>query len=99
MGKPRDFVIAPNPDAARPRLSRLFAGAPVVEFHQIGQMLALPATGRDAPFAPTIDPIGKSHLQDSFLGLIGDLHNTEWERMKIQKQSSVTNKAAAWHMS
>ncbi len=40
--KPGDFIITPDPDASRLRLPWRPADAPVVEFHQIRQVFALP---------------------------------------------------------
>src|SRR3954452_1852559 len=79
-GEPRDFVPAPN-ERGLARLAGI-ASAEVIELHQVRQVLARPTAGRDATLALVEDGIGITNLEDSFVRLIGDLDNPQWEGME-----------------
>src|SRR5205814_2435245 len=63
LREPGDLVVAPDPDATGFCLPGLTTGAEVVDLHQIGKMIALPAAERDPAFAPAVDAVGKSNFQ------------------------------------
>lgn len=71
--EPADFVITPNPVAALSRFSWMSAGAPVIEFHQIRKVLALPAAVCSTSFAAEEDAIEIANLQHSLLRMLWDL--------------------------
>src|SRR5437588_741638 len=77
------------------RLARLPADSPVVELHQIRQVLALPAAECKTALAPGVDAVGESYLQNRFFRPVGNLHDPQRERMEIQEQPSVPDQAAA----
>src|SRR5512133_2501470 len=79
VSEPGNFVIAPNPNAAGAGLARLFADAPVVDLHQVRQVVAFPAAKSRAPFAPPVDAVGKTFLENRFLRLVGNLHDAQRE--------------------
>src|SRR5262249_17629198 len=93
--EPGDLVIAPDPDATRLRLPRLLADAPVVQLHQVGQVVALPAAWRQAALAPAVDAVGEAYLQGRFLRLVGNLLDPQREGVEVQQQLAFPPQAAA----
>jgi len=62
MRKPGDFVITPDPIeiAFRIWLTRMLADTIIIEFDQIGQMVAFPTAESDTAFAFVINAVGKT---------------------------------------
>jgi hypothetical protein len=93
VGKPGDFVIAPDPDSSRFGLAGGFADAPIIEFDQIRQVLAPLAVGSHPAFASAINAIGKACLQCRFLRMLGILHNPQGKGMEIKEQMALPQQA------
>jgi len=70
MGKPGDFVVSPAPNVARASLAGSFADAPIIEFSQERQVIAVSTAGSPVAFAAVVDSIRETHLQDGFLGIL-----------------------------
>ena len=95
VSEPADFVVAPNPDAAQAGSAGLLAGAPVVDFDQVRELVAGPAAGGDAAFAAAINAVGESDFQDGMLRLVGEFHDAERKGMEIHEEPAVADEAAA----
>src|SRR4051812_45702090 len=61
-------------------------------------MITSPATGGDAPFAATIEPIGKAQLEDGFFRLIRYFFDPERKSVKIKQETVASHQSASRNM-
>src|SRR5271168_3479649 len=101
MRKPSDFVVAPDPVKFTLLVwpSRMPADTVVIEFHQIGKMLTLPAAECDPTLAVSINTVGKSQFQNGFLWPVRNLHDTQRECVEIQYWPALMHQSAGRNMS
>src|SRR5207244_6947940 len=83
------LVVAPDPDAAGLRLAGLAAHAPVVDLHQIRQVVARPAAGRNAALASAVDTIGEADLQNRLLRLVRRLHDSDRKSTRLNSSHQI----------
>src|SRR5512139_688132 len=74
------------------------ANAVIVQLDQIRQVRTGPPTRRQPSLAAAINAIQKAHLEHALLRLVRHFGNAQRERVKIQKQPTVMDNSATWHM-
>src|ERR1035437_6939704 len=84
--EPTDFVVTPNPIAPLCCLAWMPAGAPVIEFHQIGKVLASPAAISSSTLAAQEETVEVTDLENGFLRTVGNLFHSQRKRMRSEER-------------
>ena len=98
LREPGNLVVTPDPIASLSSLPGVCADAPVIEFHQIRQVFALPAAVRSSSLAAEENAVKITNLEDRLLRMAGNLLDSQWKCMKVEQELAVAHQAAARHV-